>query len=93
MCILLRELRWHGVGHQRRWVLLLLGGLRLGEGERGVSGCSLCTGLGGSELRGLEVVLASEGSRLVEVGLSVTVVAAPAEAVAGTVAAPVAAVL
>ena len=92
MCILLRELRRHGVGHQRRWVLLL-GSLRLGEGELGVSGSSLCTGLGGSELRGLEVVLASEGSRLVEVGLSVTVVAAPAEAVAGTVAAPVAAVL
>lgn len=84
MC-LLRELRRHGVGHQRRRVLLW--SLCLGEGERGMG----CTVLGAT----LEVVLTSEGGGLaVKVGLSITIVAAGTEAVAGVaVSAPVASVL
>lgn len=83
MC-LLRELRRHGVGHQRRGVLLW--SLWLGEGEGGVGRTVLDATL--------EVVLTSEGAGLVvEAGLSVTVVAAAAEAVAVGVAPPIASVL
>lgn len=90
MC-LLRELRRHGVRHQRRGVLLR--SLCLGERERGVSRASLCAALIGRKLRGLEAVLAAKGSCLVEVGLSVTIVAGSAEAVAAVVIAPIASIL
>jgi len=88
---LLRELRRHGVRHQRRGVLLW--SLRLGEGELRVSGGRLWSHLR-SELSGLEVALASERSRLVvEIGLSVAVEAASAEAVSIAIAGPIASVL
>lgn len=89
MC-LLRELRRHGVWHQ--WWGVLLWSRCLGEGERGMSRASLCTNLTGSKLRRLEVILASEGSRLVKVGLSITIVAASSEATAA-VTAPIASIL
>lgn len=93
MACLLRELRGHGVGHQR-WGMLR--SLCLGEWERGMTRASLCTTLTGNKLLGLEVGLASEGARLVvtKVGLSITIVAASAEAIAATVVtAPIASVL
>lgn len=89
MC-LLRELRSHGIGHQR-WGMLLRS-LCLGEGERGMARASLCATLSGGKLLSLEAVLASEGSCLAaKVGLSITVVAASAEAIA--VIAPIASIL
>lgn len=93
MCVfLLRELRRHGVRAQRRRVLLW--SLRLWEGELRVTCAVLRDALVGGELLGLEVGLTSEGARLaVKVGLSVTVVAPAAEAVAAAVVAPVASVL
>lgn len=88
---LLSELRRHGVGHQ--WWWRMLRSLCLWEGERGMTGSVLCHTLTGGERRGLEVVLASKGSRLaIKVGLSVTVVAASAEAI-GAAVAPIASVL
>lgn len=91
MVCLLSELRRHGVRHQRRGVLLR--SLCLGERERGVSRASLCSTLIGRKLRGLEVVLASEGSCLVaKGGLSVTVEAGSAEAIAAVIA-PIASIL
>lgn len=57
-----------------------------------MSRASLCTNLTGSKLRRLEVILASEGSRLVKVGLSITIVAASSEATAA-VTAPIASIL
>lgn len=83
MVCLLRELRRHGVGHQR-WGMLLWR-LCLGEGEWGMSRASLCTSLSRSKLLGLEVVLASECSSLVKVGLSITIVAASTEPIAGII--------
>lgn len=92
MVRLLRELRRHGVGHQR-WGMLLWS-LCLGEGERGVTGAVLCGSLSGSELLSLEVVLGSERCLVItEVGLSVTVVAATAEAVGAAVTATIASIL
>lgn len=89
---LLSELRRHGVRHQR-WGRMLRS-LRLGEGERGMTCTVLCATLTRGELRGLEVILASERSCLaVKVGLSVTVVAASAETIGAAVIAPIASVL
>lgn len=92
MVCLLRELRRHGVRYQRWGVLLWC--LCLGEGKLGMTSTSLCTTLARRELRGLEVVLACEGSCLVvKVGLSITVVAASTEAVPTVVIAPIASIL
>lgn len=91
MVHLLRELRRHGIGH--KWWGVLLRSLCLGKREWGMSCTSLCTVLTGSKLLGLEVVLAWEGSCLVEVGLSIIVVAASAEAIAATITAPIATIL
>ncbi len=92
MVCLLRELRRHGVRHQRWGVLLR--SLCLGEGKWRMTRASLCTTLTRGKLRRLEVVLACEASCLVvKVGLSVTVVAASAEAVSAAVVAPVASIL
>ena len=92
MC-LLRELRRHGVGHQRR--RMLLRSLCLGEGERGMTHTILCTSLTRGKLLSLEITLTSESTVLVvKVGLSITVVAASTVAVgAAVVAAPVASIL
>ena len=88
MC-LLRELRRHGVGHQR-WRVLLWS-LCLGEGEWGMTSTSLCSNLSGSKLWGLEVALTTERSCLaVEVGLSITIVAASAEAIGAAIISPIA---
>lgn len=88
---LLRELRWHGVGHQ--WWGRMLRGLCLGEGERRMTCAILCATLTRGELRGLEVVLGTEGSCLVVTkGLSIAIVAASTEAIAAAVA-PIASIL
>lgn len=90
MVCLLRELRRHGVGHQR-WGMLLRS-LCLGEGEWGMTRASLCATLSGGKLLGLEAVLASKGSCLVvKCGLSITIVAASTEAIA--IIAPIASIL
>lgn len=92
MVCLLRELRRHGVGHQR-WRVLLRS-WSLGEGEWGMAHTSLCAALSGCKLWGLEVGLASEGCRLVvKVGLSITIVAASAEAIAAAITSPIASIL
>ena len=88
MC-LLRELRRHGVGHQRWGVLLR--SLCLGEGEWGVTCASLCSNFCRSKLWGLEIALTTERSCLVvEVRLSVTIVAASAEAIGAAIISPIA---
>lgn len=91
MC-LLRELRRHGVGHQ--WWGVLLRSLCLWEGEWGVTCIGLCTILTRDKLLGLEVVLACKCSSLVvEVGLSITIVASSTEAIAAAIAVSVATIL
>lgn len=95
MVQLLRELRRHGVRHQR-WRMLLRRSLCLGEGEWGVSRTSLCATLRDSKLLGLEILACKGCSLVVKVGLSITIVAASSEAVAGAaagVAAPIASIL
>lgn len=94
MCgVLLSELRRHGVGHQRRRMLLLRS-LCLGEGERGVT-CAVLWGSLWGKLLGLEVGLASKGARLVttKVALSITIEATSAEAITAAVIAPIASIL